>query len=64
MAPRAEQVVKMMLLMYLKNKSGQKKRIGQKKKHRKWEAKREVMLVLINQTVREWKVDQIDQIRT
>lgn len=64
MAPRAEQVVKMMLLMYLKNKSRQKKRIGQKKKHRKWEAKREVMLVLINQTGREWKVDQIDQIRT
>lgn len=53
-----------MLLLYLKNKSSQKKRIGQRKKHRKWEAKREVMLVLINQTGREWKVDQIDQIRT
>lgn len=64
MAPRAEKVVKMKLLIYLKDKSSQKKRIGQKKKHRKWEAKREVMLVLINQTGKEWKADQIDQIRT
>lgn len=31
MAPRAEQVVKMMLLMYLKNKSGQKKRMVRKR---------------------------------
>lgn len=53
-----------MLLIYLKNNSSQKKRTGQKKKHRKWEAKREVMLVLINQMGKEWKVDQIDQIRT
>ena len=36
-----------MLLMHLKNKSGQKRGTGQKKRHRKWEAKKEVMLVLI-----------------
>ena len=53
----------MMLLIYLKNNSSQKKRTGQKKKHGKWEAKREVMLVLINQMGKEWKVDQIDLIR-